>query len=200
MAKLITCKHCGVQIAAGAKTCPQCGGKNSKPIFKKWWFWVIIVLVIGGIGAGGSGVGSKSNSSSDNASAPAATTPAVEEKKEQPAKEEVKEDPAISYTAYSVDEMMDDLNSNALKASQKYKDQYVEITGRLSNIDSSGSYISINPQNDEWAFIGVQCYIKNDEQLNKVMDMNTDDIVTIRGKVTDVGEVLGYSMNIDSIP
>ena len=35
---LITCKHCGQVIAASAKTCPHCGGKNGKPVYKKWWF------------------------------------------------------------------------------------------------------------------------------------------------------------------
>lgn len=48
-AKMIKCKSCGNEIASNAKTCPNCGAKNSKPIFKKWWFWLIIVLLIGGI-------------------------------------------------------------------------------------------------------------------------------------------------------
>ncbi len=51
--KLITCKHCGTEIAASAKVCPKCGGKNKKPIYKKWWFWLIIVLFI--IGAASEG-------------------------------------------------------------------------------------------------------------------------------------------------
>ena len=32
--KLTTCKSCGEEIAKSAKTCPKCGGKNKKPIFK----------------------------------------------------------------------------------------------------------------------------------------------------------------------
>lgn len=44
--KMMTCKHCGQEIAAAAKTCPHCGGKNKKPVFKKWWFWTLIVLVV----------------------------------------------------------------------------------------------------------------------------------------------------------
>ena len=39
---LITCKHCGQVIAASAKACPHCGGKNGKPVYKKWWFWVLV--------------------------------------------------------------------------------------------------------------------------------------------------------------
>lgn len=46
MSKLIKCKSCGAEIAKSAKACPQCGAKNKKPIFKRWWFWAIIVAVL----------------------------------------------------------------------------------------------------------------------------------------------------------
>ena len=52
--KLTTCKACGAEIAKGAKTCPKCGAKVKKPIYKKWWFWVLIFLIIGATGSGGS--------------------------------------------------------------------------------------------------------------------------------------------------
>lgn len=43
---MITCKHCGQEIAASAKTCPHCGGKNKKPFYKKVWFWILIAVVL----------------------------------------------------------------------------------------------------------------------------------------------------------
>ena len=55
---LITCKHCGQVIAASAKTCPHCGGKNGKPVYKKWWFWVLVGFFA--IGIMGNAVGEKS--------------------------------------------------------------------------------------------------------------------------------------------
>lgn len=168
-----------------------------KPIFKRWWFWVIIVVIIFGIiGSSGSDsepsadAGTKADS---EANTDAATTPS-------PSKKPPKKEPdPIEYTAYTVDEMMDTLESNALKAESLYNKQYVEITGRLSVIDASGKYISLLPVNDDWAFIGVTCYIKNAEQREQIMEMSTDDTVTLRGKITDVGEVLGYSLDIDEI-
>lgn len=52
--KMINCKACQQEIAASAKTCPHCGAKNKKPIFKKWWFWaVIVVILIGAMSGGG---------------------------------------------------------------------------------------------------------------------------------------------------
>lgn len=54
MAKMIQCKSCSKEIASNAKSCPGCGAKNKKPIYKRPWFIVIALLVI--IGAmGGSG-------------------------------------------------------------------------------------------------------------------------------------------------
>lgn len=54
--KMTKCKSCGNDLASSAKNCPNCGAKNKKPIFKKWWFWLIIVFVlIGIISASGSG-------------------------------------------------------------------------------------------------------------------------------------------------
>lgn len=46
MSKMIKCRTCGTDIAKNAKSCPSCGGKNKKPIFKRWWFILIAVIVI----------------------------------------------------------------------------------------------------------------------------------------------------------
>ena len=186
--KLVTCKHCGEEIAAGAKVCPKCGGKNKKPIYKRPWFIILTVLiVIGAIGSAG-GNDNQSDTSKD-------TNNAVVNEKDSTQKETEE----ISYTAYNVSELTSDLDSNAMKATDKYKNQYVELTGRLNVIDSSGKYISITPTDDEFAIIGVQCYIKNDDQKNAVMDMSIGDTVIVKGKITDVGEVMGYSLDIDEI-
>lgn len=43
---MIKCKTCGADIAHNAKSRPQCGAKNSKPFYKKWWVWGIALIVI----------------------------------------------------------------------------------------------------------------------------------------------------------
>ncbi len=188
-----TCKHCGAEIAASAKTCPKCGGKNKKPIYKRPWFIILaIIIVIGVIGSMGGNSSKDSNKTASNSSSTA---------KEDTTKQEAVETEApIEYTAYDVSELMSDLEGNALKAKEKYNEQYVAITGRLSNIDSDGKYIDIVPQDDEWAIIGVQCYVKkNEEAKAAIMDLSKDDVITVKGKITDVGEVMGYSLDIDEI-
>ena len=47
--------------------------------------------------------------------------------------------------------------------------------------------------------MGVQCYIQNDEQLEKVLEMKIGDTITLKGQITEVGEVMGYSLDIHSI-
>ena len=183
---MTTCKHCGQEIAASAKVCPHCGGKNKPPIYKRWWFIAIIVIIV--LAAiGGSGSSDSSGSTSSTATSKTAVSSSSSEV-------------AIEYTAYTVTELSEDLDSNALKAADKYKGQYVELTGRLSVIDSNGKYISIVDSTDEWAITGVQCYIKNDEQKQVVMDMSIGDEIVVKGKITDVGEVLGYFLDMTETP
>lgn len=178
------CKHCGAEIAASAKTCPNCGGKNPKPIYKRVWFIILCVLVlIGIIGAAAGGGGDDSTpAATDNGGEAVAT-----------------EEQEIEYTAYDVKELNADLEENAVNAKDKYIDQYVALTGKLDNIDSDGNYINLTDPNDEWDIIGATCYITDDSQLDTIKEHSKGDILTVKGKVTDVGEVLGYYIDIDSI-
>lgn len=148
--------------------------------------WVVLAVVaIGVIGA----VGGNSDSNTTSSSSASAKT--------ESAKETDTPTP-IEYTAVSVNDMMSDLDSNAIGASDKYKGKYLEITGKLSNIDAAGKYIDLMADGD-FEIIGVQCYIKNDDQKSKIASMSKGDTVTLKGKCTDVGEVLGYSLDIEEI-
>lgn len=46
MGKLVSCKECGHEIAESAKVCPNCGAKVKKPVYKRWWFWALLVVII----------------------------------------------------------------------------------------------------------------------------------------------------------
>lgn len=186
--KMTICKHCGAEIAAGAKTCPKCGGKNKKPIYKRVWFWILVSVLVLGIGgaAGGSGGSDDSSTASSTEQSEAAT-------------EEKQEEPKIEYQDVSVETLFEELDNNAMNASDNYKGQYLSITGVLGTIDSNGSYFALESDNDNYMFQSVTCYIKNDEQLEKVKTLSKGDTITVKGKVTDVGEVLGYYLDIDSI-
>ena len=188
--KMTTCRTCGKEMAKAAKVCPNCGAKNKKPFFTKPWFIAIVVIfIIGAISSGG-----KSGSTNTNKVANKANSDASE------VKDTVAEStaPTVEYTSYTVDDLMAQLEGNALKASNDHKGENVRITGKLGVIDSSGKYITLYPDTD-FAIIGVQCYIKNDDTKAKVAELSKDSLVTLTGKITDVGEILGYSLNIDNI-
>ena len=188
--KMTTCKTCGKEMAKSAKVCPSCGAKNKKPFFTKPWFIAIVALIIiGAIASGG-----KSESGNTTAVADKTNSNNSEVKDNTAESTTI----AIEYVDYTVDDLMAQLEDNALKASNDHKGENVRITGKLNNIDSSGKYISLVP-NTDFAIIGVQCYIKNDETKSKVAELSKDSLVTLTGKITDVGEVLGYSLNIDNI-
>lgn len=176
--KIMKCKICGNDIATSAKVCPNCGAKIKKPIYKRWWFIVLIILVVLCVVLGSSG----SNEPTVNDSTSVVT-----------------EQPKIEYTKYTVAEMIDELETNALSAEEKYAGQYVEITGKLDNIDSDGKYISVSPGRSDFELLDVQCYIITDKQKEKVKTLSIGDTVTVKGKITDVGEVIGYNLDIDSI-
>ena len=65
MSKMTQCKSCAKEIATSAKSCPGCGAKNKKPIYKRVWFWIIAIIIV--IGAtGGSGTDDSKEINSEN--------------------------------------------------------------------------------------------------------------------------------------
>ncbi|MBQ9071422.1 MAG: hypothetical protein IJY23_08800 [Clostridia bacterium] len=162
--------------------------KNQKPIYKKWWFWVLIVLGISlvvSMASGDSDDGSSDDSDSSSSSSSG-------DKSSSSGK--------ITYETVDLQTMLDELDSNALKAEKNYQNKYVKVTEKIASFDSDGSYITIEPVDaDEWNFDTVMCKIKNDDQLDYLMDKSVGDTVTIKGKITSIGEVLGYTIKIDEI-
>lgn len=187
------CKHCKTEIPKEAKVCPNCRKKQGGKL--KWIIIIIVVIFVFALASGGKDSQEKEGVNNTEQQKGETSEGSEESSQTEEAKTEETE---VIYTAYTVNQMVEDLDKNAMKASEIYKDQYIEITGKLSNIDSSGKYINLH-SDDEFAFVGVQCYIQNDEQKEIVKNMTIGDMVTLRGKCTDVGEVLGYSLYIDSI-
>ena len=60
MSKMKQCKACSKEIATNAKSCPGCGAKNKKPVYKRVWFWVVAAIVVIGV-AGGSDNSNETN-------------------------------------------------------------------------------------------------------------------------------------------
>lgn len=178
-----TCKYCQTEIPKKAKICPNCKRKQGPKV----WLIVLIAIIVLAIIAAASG---GSDSSSGTSSSSSTTTSK---------KASVEDAAPIEYKAVAVTDLEEALKGNALKASDTYKGQYLEISGCLDVIDSSGKYISINAGSDDWTLVNIQCYIKNDNQKAAIMEMSKGAKIVVKGKCKDVGELLGYSIDIDEV-
>ena len=150
--------------------------KASRSWFMKkrvWLIGVIGIIVIIQAVSGGGGSDSESSKSSTEVTA---------------------EEPAIEVTAKT---LIDDLEENALSAKTKYDGKKVIVTGELSNIDASGDYFSIT--GGDFTLTGVRIDIDED-LVATVSAFKKGQMVTVTGTVTDVGEILGYSIEAISIP
>jgi predicted nucleic acid-binding Zn ribbon protein len=185
MKNSMNCESCGKPINKKDTICSNCGLvlKRKKPLYKRAWFWLLIALA----GIGGGALDDASGSEVVNKETAEVTTTEAATVE-------------VTYEIVSIDEMLNELSTNALRAEKLYQDKYIEIEGAIIGFDSDGTYITLQPANtDEYYFISVLCYITSDTQLDLLLDKNVGDIIKIKGKVTSVGEILGYSVDIDEI-
>lgn len=169
------CKKCKTLINKKAKVCPHCRAKQGLPV---WLIIIIVIVLFGLLFGGGEDETLDSNDTTNNSSQTTET---------------------IEYIKVSKDDLDEALENNAAAAKDTYYKKYVEVTGKLGTIDSDLSYISLMSSTDEWDFNGIHCKIKTSEQKNIVKTLSKDQEITIKGKITDVGEVLGYYLDITEI-
>lgn len=173
------CKYCQSEIPAYVKACPKCFRQQQTiPIWVIVAIIIVVILAIIGIVSGGGNEGSDNTNTNNNSS---------------------KTQETVEYIKVSKDELDDALEENAAAAKDTYIDKYVEITGKLGTINSDLKYISLRSTTNSWDFNGVHCSIKNDEQREIVKTLTKEQTLTIRGKITAVGEVLGYYLDITEI-
>jgi len=83
--------------------------KTKKPFYKKWWVWVIAVLVLAAIGAG-------SEKGEDNVAANKSSTK------------------TITAISVSIGDLLSAYEGNEVGADLKYKDKYIQTSGLISDI------------------------------------------------------------------
>lgn len=170
-------------------------------LIKKLALTLVALVLIGAIFGRG---GKESSSSSSSESEAAVEQQAQEETKEEASAEaeaeesESEPEEPIEYQDVTVDELTAALDENPLKAKQTYQDAHIRLTGVLNNIDSSGSYFNLN-NGDQYSFDSVYCSILDDATLDRIASSSIGDTLVVCGTVTDVGEVLGYYVDVDYI-
>ena len=205
--KMTVCKHCGQEIAASAKVCPHCGGKNKPPIYKRWWFIALIVLIVL-CAIGGSG--SDSDSSSSKAASSASSTASISS---STAASDVSESAASSIAAepeLTEDEYKALCEAIPYKDLCRYPDEYIgtkiAIKVKVQQIMDS-SWLSsdkawrVQTDNDGYGLYLDDEYYAIDKRSTDSVKILADDIVVIYGEFTGTTEVTRALTNTtDEIP
>ena len=102
------------------------------------------------------------------------------------------------YTEVTVDQLYKELDDNPLTAKDTYTDAYVAVKGKMSVIDSDGESVAIFPIEYD-SIEGIHCILSSDEQREAVKGHSTGDIVTVKGKITEVDGTWPYKVYVDGI-
>jgi len=98
----------------------------------------------------------------------------------------------------TVDDLVIAMDNAPKTAAKTYTDQYVVLTGKFSRLDSQGDYVQLKPLNEMTIKTKVAGRI-NDEQFDYLKTLEIGDTVTLTGKITNVGTILGIFLTVDEI-
>lgn len=131
-----------------------------KPIWKRWWFWVLAVIVIGAIGA----------NSGENTSTETTTAPAQEQQKEQNSggqQEAKKEEKKEQVKVYKVGDVVPvekfEYKVNSIKTAKKIGNEFMNKT-------TNGQFLIINVT------------IKNNDKEARIIDTSLFKIIDSQGR------------------
>lgn len=193
--KMTTCKHCGAEIAASAKVCPQCGGKNKPPIYKRWWFIAIIVLIvlsaIGGSGSSSDGSASSSKATSKASASIASSVASVA--------------PEISEDDYKAECQTVDYKE-LCRYPEKYEGTKIVVKVKVSQIidaNFSGSEKAWRTYTDNsgYGFYADDEYYMLDKRGGDAVKILDDDIITVYGEFTGLEKITrALTSTTDELP
>lgn len=193
--KITTCKHCGAEIAASAKVCPQCGGKNKPPIYKRWWFIAIIVLIVlSAIGGSGSSSDSSASSSKATSKASASIASSV-----------ASVAPEISEDDYKAECQTVDYKE-LCRYPEKYEGTKIVVKVKVSQIidaNFSGSEKAWRTYTDNsgYGFYADDEYYMLDKRGGDAVKILDDDIITVYGEFTGLEKITrALTSTTDELP
>lgn len=191
------CKHCGTNIPYMAKVCPNCRKKQSS--IGKWiGIGVAVFFVLGIIGMVNNDdsetVDNQSEQTYDNNENKTSNTENTEkesdiEKKnsqdisnnKDTKKEKEKESDYIKITSTK---LINSFKNNQVKCKRKYDGKKLKVTGKVDSIGTDildKIYVCLG-SNDEYTFVGIQCYAKDKATEDKIAELSEGDKITVTGK------------------
>lgn len=110
------------------------------------------------------------------------------------------EEAPAEYMQATVETMLSDLSQNEMRAQKKYGGKYMEVTGTLGSMDSEGEYFSLD--DNSFSILSIHCKIpknKREKITDKLINMEKGDMIVVKGKITDMGEIMGYDLTVTDV-
>ena len=116
--KIRMCKNCNNPLPEKATVCPSCGAKIKKPVYKKWWLWLIVVLIVIGVASSG-GTGSEPSVNQPS-------SPVTSEMKDNVTSDDISpvETENVSFNEPSESDSIPKEYKSALKKAESYSDMF----------------------------------------------------------------------------
>ena len=176
------CRNCGVELIEGKRFCPECGEptgespvraaastpspeypvqkpkRKRKPIFKRWWFWVLMVIVASSLW---NRSGGRANKTSSRRTEPVVTTaprstprPTVkptespvtdetaEKEQEQEASAEPEVTPEPTETTLSQNEIRPEFKEY-MDSYEEFMEEYIEFMEKYEKADSASAALML---------------------------------------------------------
>lgn len=134
--------------------------QTKKPIWKRWWFWVGVVIVFFII------VGSLGNNDTKTAS----TSASIDQ-------------PPVQAIKVSAETLMRDYTANEVAADAKYKDKLIEVSGVISSIGKdilNKPYVALQTSD---VIFTVQCMF-DPSASSKLVNLTKDKSITVTGTMS----------------
>ena len=196
--KLKECPNCGKEISQSAKRCPYCDAKQKKKL-KIWQIIVaviVIFLIIASFG-GGEDDEKKPAMPSSNESQSVADNSKEETSSAKETEAPKETETELEWLEVSSTDLIASYEDNQVKCKQLYDGKWLAVTGKVSSVGTDvldKTYVCLG-SDDEYTFVGVQCYTENDEFINMISELSEGDTITVYGK----GDCGSMSFTIDNI-
>lgn len=113
---------------------------------------------------------------------------------------DVKNAETKNYQTEDIGDMIAEVETNALRAKEKYNGRNVKIVnGIVTIIQSDGSSLQLDTDEASESFVTVKVYSQNSSQTDQFKNLSNNQKVTVYGTVTDIDETTGYLVALDKV-